>query len=61
MSTAQPSATSTDVELIDGRTRARALMGSAIGSAVEWYDYFPAGNRLATEQRANFGKSQRII
>ena len=43
MSTAQPSATSTDVELIDGRTRARALMGSAIGSAVEWYDYFLYG------------------
>jgi MFS family permease len=43
MSTADPSATSTDVELIDSRTRARALMGSAIGSAVEWYDYFLYG------------------
>jgi hypothetical protein len=43
MPTADPTATSTDVELIDSRTRARALMGSAIGSAVEWYDYFLYG------------------
>jgi metabolite-proton symporter len=33
----------TDVELIDSRTRARALVGSAVGSAVEWYDYFLYG------------------
>ncbi|MDO5501316.1 MAG: MFS transporter, partial [Propionibacteriaceae bacterium] len=32
-----------DVELIDKSTRMRALMGSAIGSAVEWYDYFLYG------------------
>lgn len=32
-----------DVELIDKPTRMRALMGSAIGSAVEWYDYFLYG------------------
>lgn len=43
MSTAEPSATGTDVELIDSRTRARALTGSAVGSAVEWYDYFLYG------------------
>src|SRR5689334_7463865 len=33
----------TDVELIDSRNRARALMGIAVGSAVEWYDYFLYG------------------
>ena len=32
-----------DVELIDKGTRMRALMGSAVGSAVEWYDYFLYG------------------
>lgn len=32
-----------DVESIDKATRMRALMGSAIGSAVEWYDYFLYG------------------
>ncbi len=32
-----------DVEQIDKATRMRALMGSAIGSAVEWYDYFLYG------------------
>lgn len=32
-----------DVELIDKATSMRALMGSAIGSAVEWYDYFLYG------------------
>ncbi|HRL49518.1 MAG TPA: MFS transporter [Propioniciclava sp.] len=32
-----------DVELIDKGTRMRALMGSAVGSAVEWYGYFLYG------------------
>lgn len=32
-----------DVESIDRSTRLRALGGSAIGSAVEWYDYFLYG------------------
>lgn len=32
-----------DVELIDKKTRMKALMGSAVGSAVEWYDYFLYG------------------
>jgi len=31
------------VEMIDGRTRRRAMLGSAVGSAVEWYDYFLYG------------------
>ena len=30
-------------DLIDAPTRRRALIGSAIGSAVEWYDYFLYG------------------
>jgi len=30
-------------EMIDSRTRRRALFGSAVGSAVEWYDYFLYG------------------
>ncbi len=30
-------------EMIDNKTRVRALMGSAVGSAVEWYDYFLYG------------------
>ena len=30
-------------ETIDSRTRRRALFGSAVGSAVEWYDYFLYG------------------
>ncbi|HTL03777.1 MAG TPA: MFS transporter [Vicinamibacterales bacterium] len=29
--------------MIDSRTRRRALFGSAVGSAVEWYDYFLYG------------------
>src|SRR4051794_30830159 len=29
--------------MIDSRTRRRALLGSAVGSAVEWYDYFLYG------------------
>jgi metabolite-proton symporter len=29
--------------MIDRRTRRRALVGSAVGSAVEWYDYFLYG------------------
>lgn len=33
----------TDVDLIDSSTRRKALLGSAIGSAVEWYDYFLYG------------------
>lgn len=43
--TTEPSAPSRDhdVELIDRPTRMRALMGSAVGSAVEWYDYFLYG------------------
>jgi MFS family permease len=32
-----------NVEQIDTRTRTRALIGSAIGSTVEWYDYFLYG------------------
>ena len=31
------------MDMIDGRTRRRALVGSAVGSAVEWYDYFLYG------------------
>ena len=44
--TAESSAQSSrehDVESIDRSTRMRALMGSAVGSAVEWYDYFLYG------------------
>ncbi|MGO4691985.1 MFS transporter [Glaciibacter sp. 2TAF33] len=33
--------------LIDGPTRRRALVGSAVGSAVEWYDYFLYGTMSA--------------
>jgi MFS family permease len=33
--------------LIDGPTRRRALIGSAVGSAVEWYDYFLYGTMSA--------------
>jgi MFS family permease len=33
--------------LIDGPTRRRALFGSAVGSAVEWYDYFLYGTMSA--------------
>ncbi|MGB4466879.1 MAG: MFS transporter [Azovibrio sp.] len=38
---ADPSATKAD--LIDASTRRKALLGSAVGSAVEWYDYFLYG------------------
>lgn len=31
------------VELVDAKTRRRAMLGSAVGSAVEWYDYFLYG------------------
>lgn len=31
------------VDSIDAKTRRRALIGSAVGSAVEWYDYFLYG------------------
>lgn len=34
-------------DLIDGPTRRRALFGSAVGSAVEWYDYFLYGTMSA--------------
>jgi MFS family permease len=34
-------------QLIDGPTRRRALFGSAVGSAVEWYDYFLYGTMSA--------------
>jgi MFS family permease len=34
-------------DLIDGATRRRALFGSAVGSAVEWYDYFLYGTMSA--------------
>lgn len=32
-----------DVEQIDNKTRMRALLGSAVGSIVEWYDFFLYG------------------
>lgn len=35
--------TVTKVDMIDGKTRRRAMLGSAVGSAVEWYDYFLYG------------------
>lgn len=35
--------TLTSPDVIDRRTRLRALISSAIGSAVEWYDYFLYG------------------
>ncbi|MES2880346.1 MAG: MFS transporter [Pseudomonadota bacterium] len=31
------------VDMIDEKTRRRAMLGSAVGSAVEWYDYFLYG------------------
>lgn len=44
---AEPSAPRDKSELIDGPTRRRALFGSAVGSAVEWYDYFLYGTMSA--------------
>src|SRR5215470_18832401 len=32
-----------EVESIDNRTRRKAIVGSAVGSTVEWYDYFLYG------------------
>ena len=43
MSNAHDNAHVTKADLVDSATRRRALLGSAIGSAVEWYDYFLYG------------------
>lgn len=37
------SAVRAKVQKVDDKTRRRALLGSAVGSAVEWYDYFLYG------------------
>ena len=33
--------------IVDKKTRARALIASAIGSSVEWYDFFLYGTMSA--------------
>lgn len=40
--TTAPAAVS-PVDMVDSKTRRRAMVGSAVGSAVEWYDYFLYG------------------
>lgn len=35
------------VETIDNRTRVKALVASAIGSSIEWYDFFLYGTMSA--------------
>ena len=48
-------------ETVDNRTRVRALFASAIGSAIEWYDFFLYGTMAALVFQKLFFRTRILI